>query len=59
MPTDVRKITESRKAEREAATWEQRNTLALESIADMLDAIRADAIGAQHLLAAIAQRPSK
>ena len=58
-PTSVQKITEARKAEREAMAWEHRSYRALELIADTLEAMRADGIGVQHHLAAIARKPSE
>jgi hypothetical protein len=53
--TDVRKITDSRKGEREKSTLEQRQVFALEQIADTLEAIRGDMIGTQHLIAQMAR----
>jgi hypothetical protein len=43
MATEVRKITESRKAQRDATQLEFRGPMALEQIADTLEAIRIDA----------------
>lgn len=40
MPQDPRKIAESRKNERQVNDWEMRQTLALEHIADTLEALR-------------------
>lgn len=58
MPIDVRKITEARKAEREAVVNpEFRQAMALELIADTLEAIRAEMVGTQTLLAQIARKP--
>lgn len=48
MPTDVKKITESRREARENTSMEWRTTLALEQIADTLEAIRAEIVGLQH-----------
>jgi hypothetical protein len=56
MVTEVRKITESRKAQRDAmANPQDRQAAALEQIADTLEAIRSDMIGTQQLVAQIAR----
>ena len=47
MPTDVRKITESRRQKRENTQHDMRAALALEEISDTLEAMRADNIGLQ------------
>ena len=58
MVAEVQKITASRKAERDAAPdWNARQALALEQIADTLEAIRSDMIGTQNLIATIARKP--
>lgn len=57
MVTEVRKITEARQANRDATgDMQARQAVALEMIADTLEAIRSDMIGTQSLIAQIARQ---
>lgn len=59
MVTEVAKITESRKASREQTGMEFRSAIALEQIADTLEAMRADAVGFQLALLRVLQTPKQ
>jgi hypothetical protein len=57
MPTDPKKITESRKSDRERfLSPEERQAHALEQIADTLEAIRMDFVSFQHMMASSQMR---
>lgn len=47
MATDIGKITEFRKKEREGKSVEERQALALEQLADSFEAFRQDFVGSQ------------
>jgi hypothetical protein len=53
MAVDVSKITEGRKVQRDALDVAHRQALALEQIADTLEAIRGEMVLSQHALSEI------
>jgi len=56
MTTEVHKVMESRQQEREGKSDEARQTLALEQIADTLEALRIDLQSVSSVLVKIASR---
>ena len=57
MVIEVRKITEARKHERELVVdWQARQALALEQIADVLEALRGEFVGLSHLVALLGKK---
>lgn len=56
MVASVKEISANREPERSKLVWEQRQVRALEDIADTLEALRIEAVGMQHLMAALARK---
>lgn len=59
MPVDVNKITESRRAQREATQTDARAAIALEQIADTLEALRAEFVGFTVMMERISRPPPR